>query len=498
MFIKCLYFMRFFSQQLPNRLFALIIVLFALISTGCDIVKLDVEADRTQVNAGEVINFHIKVSSRDRRLLLGVYDWHLSFFDGTTVTASFIGDNEKQAEGTYQYTAIKSGTMKTTLRVVESEHPLHSSEYAQFANCVRLSYLFCLDLFFPLVVHTEFRSFDLSVNRDVSIATLQSHMTPELYQCLIETGAVNTSDVTTLDCSNRSMPSLDGVEFLYALESLNLSNNNIVPRYSGESMVPLYYLDNLRYVDLRNQPAESCYDIQDYKAEIIDSGVTVDIVGENCPEIVLITDLIDDPATLKCKAEVLGSRVALSQIKLARHINVNDTIICSNPLNSLTQIARLPGFQGISVQRKRDGSCYDFSPLSQIDNLESLATNCADDSISSLTQLTHLTIVDTKENELPDFSQLLALEELRLHRNELSRIPDLTSNTALTSLYVNENNLNGPIQPVLSNLVNLDISDNQFSGPLDLSSFTGLKSLTAKNNRKRATNHPLVNGICSA
>ncbi len=467
-----------YSQQATNPLHKLTAFLLILLLTGCGTVDLEVVPDRTQVNAGEVINFQAITTSK--RLIFDFYDWNLSFFDGTTVAAEFSGDRPYRVD--YPHTAIKSGVMRVKLGITRAA-PGYSPKGADFRNCTKIAYLFCLDFFFTPGIHTKFRFFNISVNRDVPIATLQPHMSAELYQCLLETGAVNTSDVTSLDCSNRSMSSLNGIEFLYALESLNLSNNNISSTDDRSPMLSLYYLDNLRYIDLTNQPPESCFSIQDYKADVMDRGVTVDIADDNCPEVLLVSDIIDDPATLNCEAGVLWARVKLSQIKLVRYIDVDAPINCSVPLNDLTQIARLPGFQGISVQRKVDGSCYDFSLLSHIDNLESLETNCANNSITSLLQLTHLTIVDANESELPDFSQLPVLEVLRLNRNGLATFPDLTSNTALHSLYINENNLSGTIPPALNQLINLDISDNQFSEHLDFTAFVDLKNLFAASNR---------------
>ena len=104
-----------------------------------------------------------------------------------------------------------------------------------------------------------------------------------------------------------------------------------------------------------------------------------------------------------------------------------------------------------------------------------------------LSALTSLTILYLQKNQLtgpiPDLSRLTSLTTLWLNENQLTgRIPPLPA--SLTTLWLHDNLLSGPIPNTLpTSLMILWLHDNRLSGPIpDLSTLTSLKELWLNGN----------------
>jgi len=113
------------------------------------------------------------------------------------------------------------------------------------------------------------------------------------------------------------------------------------------------------------------------------------------------------------------------------------------------------------------------------------------DALSSCNQLQTLTLYDNQlQGALPNSIGKLSpsLQFLGLDKNNLSgTVPESIGNLNLTTLYLAENNLAGPIElwvGKLKNLGKLDLTDNNFSGriPSSLGSFAMLTELYLQNN----------------
>ena len=125
---------------------------------------------------------------------------------------------------------------------------------------------------------------------------------------------------------------------------------------------------------------------------------------------------------------------------------------------------------------------FDISPLSSLTNLTtlSLSHNKISD-ISPLSSLTNLTTLDLLYNEISDISPLSSLTNLTtlvLTYNEISDISPLSSLTNLTTLSLHDNSISD-ISPLssLTNLTTLDLYANSISDISPLSLLTNLNTL---------------------
>ncbi len=83
----------------------------------------------------------------------------------------------------------------------------------------------------------------VTINPDVLLANLPVE-DPGLQACIEESGALTTAELTVLDCSDRNISNLSGIQYLYSLNELNLAGNHL-NRYG---LRPLDYLEQLTEV----------------------------------------------------------------------------------------------------------------------------------------------------------------------------------------------------------------------------------------------------------
>ena len=82
------------------------------------------------------------------------------------------------------------------------------------------------------------------------------------------------ADLTTLVCTNAGIASLDGIETLSAIETLNLASNRLT------SAAPLLFLGNLTAVNLADNPELSCDEAARLRDHLPDQGTL--ILPEHC------------------------------------------------------------------------------------------------------------------------------------------------------------------------------------------------------------------------
>ena len=91
----------------------------------------------------------------------------------------------------------------------------------------------------------------------------------------IEDQRVRTvADLTTLVCTNAGIASLDGIETLSAIDTLNLASNSLT------STAPLLFLGNLTAVNLADNPALACDEAAKLRDHLPDRGTL--ILPEHC------------------------------------------------------------------------------------------------------------------------------------------------------------------------------------------------------------------------
>jgi murein DD-endopeptidase MepM/ murein hydrolase activator NlpD len=90
---------------------------------------------------------------------------------------------------------------------------------------------------------------DLSINNGDEILLEDLDMDAGLYQCALDHGYIYSSEVEELNCSNRSITSVNGIEHLSNLSKLDISNNLFT---SDESLLEIQYLPLLSHLDISN------------------------------------------------------------------------------------------------------------------------------------------------------------------------------------------------------------------------------------------------------
>jgi len=240
-------------------------------------------------------------------------------------------------------------------------------------------------------------------------------------------GDIVAADIATLgdlDVSQLGVLSLQGVDLLTSLLSLNAGLNAIA------DLSPLAELDNLQELWL----------------------------GSN-----LVIDL-----------QPLANLPSLSTLALQS--------------NLIEDVAALSGITTLQTLILWGNEIADISPLAGLTGLLDLQLNgnlITD--VSSLTALTNLQALDLSDNQVGDLGALAGMSQLTvldLSDNSVTSVGDLAGLSALTELNLSDNTvviisaLAG-----LDNLVDLDLSDNDISDVSAIASMSSLVSLNLKRNK---------------
>ena len=266
------------------------------------------------------------------------------------------------------------------------------------------------------------------------------------------------ADLTRLDASGRAIESLAGIEALSALRVLDLSSNAIA------DIAPLSALDRLISLHLRNNQIADLAPLQFLPA--LDG-----------------LDLADN------QLNDLAALVANPALK------VNDTIdLRGNQLSNLAIAAQLPALVGRRVfvlhrrahraaTAERSGHAADAviaveketdaegpEPLTFADpQFEAAVREAIDKPLGALypSDVANLTTLDARDRSISDLGgveNLVALEELKLNKNQISDVVPLGALGRLTTLHLNRNKITdinplGAIDP----LTELEVAGNQIA-----------------------------------
>ncbi len=207
-----------------------------------------------------------------------------------------------------------------------------------------------------------------------------------------EEGSIEPSDVDLvqeLDASGYGIESLEGIETLRELRTLNLEDNSI------ESVVPLQTLTKLEVLNLRNNGITSLEDIQ-----------FDDIIFLDIQELNLRHNVVRDEE---------GNETRLSDVSLLAHLTTLEELDLRD--NHIEEISPLSNLRDLEQLDLRENRLHDIEALETLTLLEEL--NLRENDIVSLeplrylTRLTYLNIHSNSGIEsLEPLSELINLETL--------------------------------------------------------------------------------------
>lgn len=307
-------------------------------------------------------------------------------------------------------------------------------------------------------------------------------------QLLIKTKAAGFGGA--IDCSNKKITNLSGLEEFIALSQINCSKNEIT------SLDPVKNLTKLTLIDCHNNPLRRLPDLSGLNnlSYLWCSACQLDSVLDLSSNLML--------STLNCYDNQISEIKGLGQLSNLVNLNCWNNLLKTLPdLSSLqklvqfqcfgNQLAGIPGLQNlVQLQSFIAGgnlltSLPDLSKLTQLKTLR-LWTNkfTTSPDVSKLNALVTYDISYNRLQSLPDFKNNPNLTDLSCDGNYLDSLPNLSHLHQLKSVKCSNNKL--ILAPDLSNssstLVELSISSNQIENLPDFSVFTSLKTLNVQNN----------------
>ena len=304
-----------------------------------------------------------------------------------------------------------------------------------------------------------------------------------LRQCIDEAVADNNwksiDEVTTLDCSDKNISTLDGIQTFFKLNNLYLANNPITYLDHIESLTDMTVLDisNTLVYSLNNLVHLTKLD------EVYLSGITslscidteagpynYEQIANSCLN--FISDVFIPDTELSACIEGFSE---VNNFKLIEDINY---VGCSGfQISSLEGLGAFPFLYDVFID---SAALTDISPLSEISNLQylSLSNNQITD-ISVLSNFDSLYYISFRDNQISDLSPLSNSPNIYLvdiTNNDVSDLSPLAQLSNLQIAYLNGNQISD-ISPIAQSvdLWLLDISDNQV---YDLSPLKDLVNLT--------------------
>jgi internalin A len=279
----------------------------------------------------------------------------------------------------------------------------------------------------------------------IAPVTLVSDVTfsdDNLSNCVSDAATMNTWEFTyqvfELNCFDRNILTLDGIEHLTSLTDITLWRNQIV------DIAALSNLTALTYLDLDENKITDISTLSNLTA------ITELYISEN-----QISDI-----------SAVSNLTAITRLALDRN-----QIVDINALSSLTALTTL------SLD---DNQLTDISALSSLAVLADLFLNNNQISdINALSNITALTTLFLQSNQITDInavSNLTVLNRLALDRNQIVDISALSNLTALTTLSLDDNQITDI--SAVSNLAVLDFLFLQSNQLVNISAISDLKALT--------------------
>ena len=308
-----------------------------------------------------------------------------------------------------------------------------------------------------------------------------------------------------LDCHNKNIKSLNGIEFFTGLTELNCSMNNFntLDFSKNISLKTLNcHLNDLYSLDISKNIALEVLTCSWNKLNTLDVSKNTALTELYCYNNNLKTlDIANNTLLTKVSTDYNQ----LTKLDVSKNIALKELVCGENKL-SILDITKNAALTKLSCGENQLSTLDVSKNVALIDlycgpnkltelnlsNNPSLKTlTCYINRLTALdvTANTALTILQCNGNTLLslDVSKNLLLNVLNCTSNQISSI-DITMNTALTKLSCSNNNLK--MLDIAKNLAlsSLECSDNQFTSVANLLTLNKLKILDIRNNKLNCTN----------
>ena len=323
-----------------------------------------------------------------------------------------------------------------------------------------------------------------------------------------EISILESENIQNVNCSNRSISDLTGLECCTNLKYLNFNGNNVstveLPNLKKLETI-VAYGNPISRLNVNNDTALTALYLQDVNTNALD-GVAFSIIGYNqAPTLSLAF------AGTQFTELTLRNSDVLTSYDVSENVQLTKLDVCNNPQVAEVNVSTLSELTYLNLGAKTAGggslaslnvennlkleTLYcDHNVLTSlnVDNNVNLVTfNCSDNQLSTLriTNNTLLETVDVSNNQLLNLNvrQNTALKSLNVGGNTGITALALGYNTALETLNASNTGLTD-----IDLSANLAIKDLNLSGCsamhiIDLSANTALTTLDVSNNTSLAT-----------
>ena len=319
----------------------------------------------------------------------------------------------------------------------------------------------------------------------------------------------NNPLISELNCSNNQLTDLSDLNSLGQLRFLDCSSNQITSMsLRGNAVLErLICNDNLlQSLSIANGNNSNITGLWTFNNQL--TCIEVDRAGysdTNWTSILFFKDFSTSYCTATnvyipdshMKAALLADfdTDADGEISFPEAEAVNGTLNLNN--RNITSLTGIQAFKNITELRCDDNQLKNLPDLSTLTELTLLSVNknllTALPGLSAFTRLKRLWCASNQLSSLPDLAALTNLLELNVRNNQLTSLPDLSTNTQLKLLWVQHNQISNGLDFSQHNDLNhLMLSDNQLR-------YLNLKQGNSHANRSFATfealNNPLLTCI---
>jgi internalin A len=330
---------------------------------------------------------------------------------------------------------------------------------------------------------------------DQSLVFTDENLATEIKRSLGKTQAKTLTrkdvlEITELSLKEKGIESLEGIEYLENLKSLNLSNNNI------SDIAAIGELSKLEYLNL------------DFN-KVNDISILAN--NTNVKELYISGNQISNIQSLKYLKKLITLGISINKISditpLADLPAIRTLALSDNQIEDLKPLGNLTGLEKLYL---RHNMIKEIDALSSLQGLQTLAVlgNPIKD-ISPLKSLTNLRFLELRDTKVENIDVLDRLENLRqldlsfcaindwqpiqrqIHLKELiisgytfediEVVKNLTGLEVLNLSYNNLIDLTGIEN--LTKLVKLDLSNNNLQDISAINSLTNLEHLNLSNNK---------------
>ncbi len=279
----------------------------------------------------------------------------------------------------------------------------------------------------------------------------------------------DVADITSLNISNKSISSLEGIQYLKNLTTLTASRNKI------SDLTPISKLTTLKSLSIdRNN-------IDDIGA--LSSLISLNYLNLNTNKLTLIDSIVSltDLTSLYIGNNNIEDISVLSKLTKMNKLGINN--------NPITNINSVSGLSELTYLYMNQILCEcDLSLLEGLQKLYylSLSSNTIinDKYLTLLPELKRLSVTQMKSFNFEVLSYL-KLTHLYLSSNKLTHLNFLKGLSSLQQLFVGNNLLDKNCQPVISSLIGLKrlwLNNNNFNEGIDLSSLAKLYEINLDGN----------------